>query len=184
MKHVPDAPASEIRSCSECGFVWNALSKIAVASRMSDAVEAFVGVIQRAGANVVLRPTPQRWSILEYGGHLRDVLVSIRERIVLASVLDVPVGTALYRDERIDLGFYAQDAATDVAAELQVVTYLFLKTIATLPEHFEERGLVYSTLTPLEVTIATTTLNAVHECEHHLRDAKEDLSLLDLADGA
>ena len=153
-----------------------------VASRISDAVESFIGVIQRAGPDVVHRRTSQRWSILEYGAHLRDVLLSIRERIILASVLDVPVGTALYRDERIDLGFYAQDAPTDVATELQVVTYLILKTIATLPQRYEERRLVYSDRTPLEVTIGTTMLNALHECEHHLRDAEEDLVLLKTAE--
>ena len=180
---MPEAPFSEIQSCAECGFVWNPLSRITVASRISDAVESFVGVIQRAGPDVDHRPTSDRWSILEYGGHLRDVLLSIRERIVLASVLDVPVGTALYRDERIDLGLYAQDAATDVAVELQVVTYLFLKTFAALPERFEERRLVYSDRTPLEVTIGSTMLHALHECQHHLRDAEENLVLLNSTSG-
>ena len=146
---------------------------------MTAAVESFVEVIHRAGDRVGTRPSERRWSILEYAGHLRDVVLSIRESVVLAAILDVPVGTPIYRDERVDIGFYAQDAASDVSTELQVATYLFLKTVATLPDHFEERGLIYSSQTPLEITIAGAMLTALHECEHHLDDVKEDLRMVD-----
>ena len=85
---------------------------------MSGAVESFVNVMKAAGSDVATRPSEQRWSILEYGGHLRDVILSIRERVVLASVLDVPVGTPIFRDERVDIGFYAEDTAADVAGRV------------------------------------------------------------------
>lgn len=168
----------EAKTCVHCGFSWAPLTRIEIATRMSAAVESFVDVIQRAGVDVGNRPHPQRWSVLEYGGHLRDILLSIRERIVLASILDVPVGTPIFRDERIEIGFYDQDAASDVAVELQVATYLFLKTVATLPAHFEDRRLVYSHRTPDEIAISEAMSNALHECEHHLGDATENLRLL------
>ena len=169
---------SDVSTCDHCGFSWAILTRAKVAARMSATVESFVEVMVSADARVDQRPSEARWSILEYGGHLRDVILSIRERIVLASILDVPMGTPIFRDERIDLGFYAQDAASDVAAELQVATYLFLKTVATLPENYEDRRLVYSTKTPLEITISGAMSNALHECEHHLGDARENLRLL------
>jgi hypothetical protein len=177
---VSSKPADDIQTCAQCGFTWATLSRPEFAHRMSLAVETFVDVIQRAGALVERRPSEGRWSILEYGAHLRDVILSIRERVVLASILEVPVGTPVFRDERVDLGFYAQDAASDVAIELQVITYLFLKTVATLPKHFEDRTLIYSDRTPLEITISATMSNALHECEHHLGDATENLRLLDV----
>jgi hypothetical protein len=171
--------ASDVQTCAQCGFTWSTLARAEFAARMSSSVESFVDVIKKAGPSVRKRPSEERWSILEYGGHLRDVILSIRERIVLASILDVPVGTPIFRDERVDLGFYAQDAASDVLVELQVATYLFLKTVATLPEKFEERKLIYSNRTPLEITISGAMSNALHECEHHLGDATENLHLLD-----
>jgi hypothetical protein len=146
---------------------------------MSASIETFVDVIVKAGAHVDQRPSEGRWSILEYGGHLRDVILSIRERIVLASILEVPTGTPIFRDERVDIGFYAQDAASDVAVELQVATYLFLKTVATLPANYEQRRLIYSPQTPLEITISGAMSNALHECEHHLGDATENLRLVE-----
>jgi hypothetical protein len=172
-------PASEVQTCAHCGFSWATLTRVELATRMSGAVESFVNVMRAAGNDVATRPSEQRWSILEYGGHLRDVILSIRERVVLASVLEVPVGTPIFRDERVDMGFYAEDSAADVAVELQVVTYLLLKTVATLPEHFEDRKLIYSDRTPLEVTISGALSNALHECEHHLGDAFEDLAQLE-----
>jgi hypothetical protein len=178
MKNMSSESTSDVRTCAQCGFSWAPLSRVDLAARTGTAIEAFVALIQRAGVRVDQRPHEERWSVLEYGGHLRDVLLSIRERVVLASILDVPVGTPIFRDERIDLGFYAQDAASDVAVELQVATYLFLKTVATLPENYEDRRLVYSTKTPLEITISGAMSNALHECEHHLADASENLRLL------
>lgn len=178
MNLVTDA-ASDVQTCTQCGFSWATLTRPEIATRMSSSVESFVDVIKRAGPNAGRRPSVERWSILEYGGHLRDVILSVRERIVLASILDVPVGTPIFRDERIDLGFYAQDAASDVLIELQVATYLYLKTVATLPENFETRLFIYSSRTPLEVTISGAMLNALHECEHHLGDVRENLRLLE-----
>ena len=180
MKHVSDA-ASGVQTCAQCGFSWTTLTRAEFAARMSTSIESFVDVFEKAGSSVGRRPSEGRWSILEYGGHVRDVILSVRERIVLASILDVPVGTPIYRDERIAIGFYAQDAASDVLVELQVATYLYLKTVATLPENFEERTMIYSTRTPLEVTISGAMSNALHECEHHLGDAIENLLLLESA---
>ena len=176
---MTNEPTEEIQTCAHCGFSWATLTRAQIATRMNAAVESYVGVIRRAGHEVGSRPDPQRWSTLEYGGHLRDVLLSIRERIVLAAILDVPVGTPIFRDERVEIGFYAQDEASDVAVELQVATYLFLKTVATLPARFEDRRLVYSFRTPLEITISGAMSNALHECEHHLGDATENLRLLE-----
>jgi hypothetical protein len=181
MRLVSNEPAAEVQTCASCGFSWATLSRAQVATRISEAVESFVEVIERSGDEVSRRPSDVRWSILEYGAHLRDVILSIRERVVLAAILDVPTGTPIFRDERVDVGFYTQDAASDVAVELQVVTYLFLKTIATLPPNFEERRLIYSPKTPLEITISGALSNALHECEHHLGDAVENLRLLDVS---
>ena len=178
MNLVSREPASDLQSCAQCGFSWATLARAEFASRMSAAIESFVDVMATAGDAVDQRTSEERWSILEYGGHLRDVILSVRERIVLASILEVPVGTPIFRDERVDIGFYEQDTAPDVAVELQVTTYLFLKTVATLPANYENRRLVYSTKTPLEITISGAVSNVLHECEHHLGDAKEILGLL------
>jgi hypothetical protein len=113
MSLVSVATASESHTCAQCGFSGVPLSRAAIAERISSAVESFIGVERVTGSTSGTRPSEGRWSVLEYGGHLRDVLLSVRERVVLASILDVPAGAPIYRDERTDLGFYAQDTASE-----------------------------------------------------------------------
>ena len=61
----------------------------------------------RSAPNVAsARPTPDRWSILEYGAHVRDVLLVFRDRFVVGVVAEGPELTPMYRDERVDRGMY------------------------------------------------------------------------------
>ena len=165
-------------SCDICGFRWGDVTGD-VGGRLTRASESFVDVVTNAGALVSRRPSPERWSILEYAGHVRDVLISIRERIVLAVVTDRPTGVAMHRDERVDRGLYQCDTVADVSAELAVVTRLFTKTVSSLREEDARRALIYSSASPHEVTVAWAIAQAIHEVEHHLSDIRENLTRLD-----
>ena len=101
--------SSEPHSCPECGFVWDGVSRTEAISGINESVAAFVGVIESAGEMALIRPESLRWSIVEYAAHLRDVFISLRERTILASVVNNPTGQPIYRDERVNLGFYALD---------------------------------------------------------------------------
>lgn len=165
-------------SCDICGFRWDDVTGDVV-GRLTRASESFVDVVTNAGALVSRRPSPERWSILEYAGHLRDVLISIRERIILAVVTDRPTGVAMHRDERVDRGLYRHDTVADVSEELTVVTRLFTKTVSSLREDDTRRALIYSSASPHEVTVAWAIAQAIHEAEHHLGDIRENLTRLD-----
>ncbi len=171
------AESDAVRTCPECGFSWHAIARSEVTERVGRAVSSFLEVMRETGAKSAVRPSKERWSILEYGGHLRDVFLSIRERVILASIVDLPTGTPMCRDERIDLGFYAKDTVEEVINELQMAALLFTKTVKTLPAHFDTRELVYSSRAPLVVTISSTLSSAVHEAEHHLDDASKNLAM-------
>ena len=165
-------------SCPQCGFEWGAVTAQEIPDRLRRATDSFCAVIRDAKEQANERPSPERWSILEYGAHLRDVLISIRERIIAASVQDSPTGAAIYRDERVSLGFYKLDDASHVAHELDALASLFVRTFICLPSGYEERTFVYSPVTPNEVTILWAAAQALHECEHHLDDVRENLDLL------
>ncbi len=165
-------------TCEVCGFEWAGVAAVEVPERVNAAVEAFVRVVKDAGPDVARRPSPERWSILEYAGHLRDVLLVQRERIITASILDTPTGAARYRDDRVNLGFYRLDTPEEVVAELAIAAGLFVKTFSSLPEGYERRELVYSVITPERVTVLWVGAQAVHECEHHLGDVEENAALL------
>lgn len=165
-------------SCPGCGFVWEGVSRSDAVSGINNSIEDFIGVIEVAGEMALVRPEQNRWSIVEYASHLRDVLISIRERSILASIVDEPTGTPIFRDERVNLGFYSLDSLDDAMDELAFAAGLLSKTIATLPEGFENRELKYSPVTPLSVTIKWMAAQAFHEASHHLGDVRENLRLL------
>ena len=165
-------------TCEVCGFNWDGALRDDISPRLIAATEAFVALMTAAGEHVAIRPSPARWSILEYGGHLRDVLISIRERILLAAIVDAPTGVAMNREERISRGYYRFDTSGEVVTELNTLTRLFLRTVASMGADDFERTLTYSGATPHQVTIGWAAAQAVHEAEHHLRDVQENLSSL------
>ena len=161
-----------------CGFRWDSITADELPQRLRLATDAFCEVIRAAGPRAGQRPEPQRWSILEYGAHLRDVLISVRERMISASVTDEPLGAALHREERVTLGFYALDTPDVTARELEVVSGLFTRTFRALPDGFEQRRFTFSAVSPKVVTIMWAGAQALHECEHHLSDVRENLARL------
>jgi len=165
-------------SCEGCGFRWSSITASEIPARTSEATEQFVVVVLSSAPFVNNRPAPDRWSILEYGGHMRDVFMSIRERIVRASIEDDSVGSPIYRDERVDLGFYKFDEPEDVAIELGAMSRLFVKTFEALPPDYEERLFTYSPISNARVTLLWAGSQALHECEHHLGDVRENERLL------
>src|SRR5271169_5815619 len=120
------SPVTGAATCPGCGFVRALVDAETVPDRVSGAVAAVVELIGGAGDLAGRRPAPARWSVLEYGGHLRDVLLSLRERTLLAAIEEHPTGTPIHRDERVDLGFYHLDTRGEVCAELTLACGLYL----------------------------------------------------------
>jgi len=164
-------------SCEGCGFRWGSITPSEIPARTAEATTQFIDVVLSSTAFVGARPSPERWSILEYGAHMRDVFMSIRERIVRASIEDKSVGSPMYRDERVNLGFYKFDQPEDVANELLAMSRLFVKTFEALPPGYENRLFTYSPISNQEVTILWAGAQALHECEHHLGDVRENVRL-------
>ena len=109
---------------------------------------------------------------------MRDVLLAIRDRIILASIVDEPTGTPIYRDQRVSIGLYRLDEPSVIANELAVVSELFVRTLRSLPPGYEQRPLIYSVITQEKVANLWAGAQAVHESEHHLSDVRENLALL------
>lgn len=170
--------ANSAPPCPDCGFEWEGVDVVRAVSGINNAVSAFVGVIERAGEMATVRPEPGRWSIVEYAAHLRDVLLSLRERVITAAIVDTPTGSPIHRDDRVNLGFYSLDSVDDAADELGFAAGLLSKTIAALPDGFENRELVYSPAMPGIVTIGWVAAQGFHEASHHLLDVRNNLEML------
>ena len=69
------------RPCPECGFDAGAFDVESVGTLVRDNAAAWVEVLSGDDDAVRSRPTPDCWSTLEYGAHVRDVFVLFRERL-------------------------------------------------------------------------------------------------------
>jgi hypothetical protein len=65
---------------------------------------------------------PAVWSPLEYCCHLRDVLITQRERVVRVLVEERPTVLPMHREERAVLTRYAEEAPSRVLAQLGAAT--------------------------------------------------------------
>jgi hypothetical protein len=167
-----------VESCEVCGFVWDDVPDDDIAPRVRAGIEMLARLLRNTPDVATRRPTPDRWSMLEYGAHVRDVLLVLRDRFVLGVVVDNPGFTPMYRNERVDLGMYGRDDPVAVAAELEVAAGLLTRLLATLsPEHLD-RTCQYGYPGPSTRTLRWMAAQAVHETEHHLADVEQNLTLV------
>jgi hypothetical protein len=165
-----------IEACEVCGYVWDAVTATDAAVRARASTEAFAALLEAHPEASLVRPSADRWSALEYGCHTRDVLYNLRDRIVLGIVEDNPRPHALHGTPRVDGGLYADDTPASLATDLRAAGELFARTLDRMPRDAFDRPIHYSWPREATRTLRWVASQAVHECEHHLDDARENVS--------
>ena len=164
--------------CDGCGFAWEAVGRDEIGPRTGAGAAAIAALLTSEPERALLRATPPRWSMVEYGAHVRDVLLTVRDRLVIGLVEDDPGFKPLYRDERVDLGLYRADTAAAVAAEVEPAAAMFARLFEAIEPALLERKVEYGFPAPATRTLLWMGQQAVHETEHHLRDIEEGLALV------
>lgn len=156
--------------CGGCGFAWDVISAADVPDRLRTAAAGYRTVLAEPTAALTIRREPTTWSALEYGGHVRDVLFNLRDRIVLGLAEDNPVPHRLFPDLRVDLGLYAHDDAATLAIEITVAAHLLRRTVGALSPAQLDRPIFYAWPVAATRTLLWVAAQALHETEHHLTD--------------
>jgi len=125
-----------------------------------------------------IRPAPDVWSALEYAGHLRDVCLAQRDRVLLALVVDTPSFVPIYRDERAALARYNDDDPRAVADELVMAAELFARLFGRLDSAELARPCLYNYPEPAERDVGWVGRHTLHEAIHHLGDVRRVLDLV------
>lgn len=161
--------------CSECGFDYD-LRRAATACDDIRAGAAEVGALLcNNGGDVRLRARPDVWSPLEYGCHLRDVLLVQRERVLAARRTDgadcVPMG----REERAEHDGYNEQDPAEVARQLADAATLFSNVLARLSAEDWDRTVVYHYPETSARSLRWVAVHTAHELRHHLLDIRRQL---------
>jgi hypothetical protein len=163
-------------SCEQCGFQFD-LAQAEAAGPLILEESHDVSAMLRDGDPVALRARPDRdtWSVLEYGCHLRDVLLVQRERVLLARREDSPDVSAMGRDERVEHDGYDEQLTFDVARQLDDAASLFAHVLSLIEGDTWERTMIYSYPERMQRSLRWVAVHTLHEVRHHKRDIEAQL---------
>ena len=158
------------QECAQCGFVYDLSKAASAGAAIQERVGAAAAVLRDCDVDVRSRRLPAVWSALEYGCHLRDVLLVQRERVLAALRVDRPDYPAMGRDERVVHDGYADQEPIDVARQLADAAQLFGNVLGRLSDDDWDRTLLYHFPETCERSLGWVAVHTLHEAQHHLGD--------------
>lgn len=167
--------AAAIYRCEECGFEYSLGEAPAVAPAIIAGVAEFALTLRDEAVDLRARRKPHVWSPLEYGCHLRDVLLVQRERVLAARRTERPSFDPMGRDERVEHDGYAEQAPKDVARQLTDAAQLFANVLARIGPGEWGRTVMYTYPQRSERSLEWVTVHTLHEVRHHLLDVRRQL---------
>jgi len=167
-----------VERCDECGFDYDATERAEVSVRVRAAAAAIAALLTGAADVAATRPEADRWSVLEYAAHVRDVLITIRDRLVIGLVEDDPGLKPMYRDQRVSFGLYRGDTVDALAPEVVAAAAMLARLFDAIDPDALSRPVQYGFPDPERRTLSWMGRQAVHESEHHLGDMRANVARL------
>ena len=162
--------------CEECGFQYDLAKAPRAGPAIVEGVVEVVGILGGAAAGLRTRREPETWSSLEYGCHLRDVLLVQRERVLAARRMDRPSFHPMGRDERVEHDGYAEQDPGEVARQLADAAHLFANVLSRLGPEEWKRSVMYNYPKLVERSLRWMAVHTEHEVRHHLLDVRRQLA--------
>lgn len=155
--------------CPECGYDSADVDREQVAPMILDNAASWQLVLARS--EVRRRPSPGRWSPLEYACHIRDVFRIYDYRLGLILDTDDPTYPNWDQDKTaIEERYDEQDAAT-VAHELQVAADQIASRFAAVRD--EQWSRTGNRSDGARFTVDTFARYLLHDVVHHIHDVSE-----------
>lgn len=161
--------------CAECGFTYDIHRAQDAGIDVQERVAEVAAILRNKDIDVRARPRPEVWSPLEYGCHLRDVLLVQRERVLMARRANGASCTPMGREERVEHDGYNEQDPTGVAGQLADAATLFGNVLARLTEDDWERTVVYNYPETHERSLRWVAGHTVHDVQHHLLDIRRQV---------
>ena len=164
-----------MEQCSECGFEYDLSLAATAAESISADLAELDPLLRRSDADLRTRREPDTWSPLEYGCHLRDVLLASAKRVLAARRSDRPTFEPMGRDERVDHDGYAEQDPVDVARQLDDAQRLFANVLSRLSPEDWDRSVIYNYPARAERSLRWVAVHTLHEVGHHGLDIRRQL---------
>ncbi len=155
------------RACPECGLDTRSFPRDAVAGMVRVNAAAWQDALARTG-DARRRPSPDRWSALEYGCHVRDVLRLYDHRLLLMLTLDEPQYPDWDQDAAAVADRYTEQDPAVVAAELSEAAEAIARRFDGVSGDQWQRTGIRSD--GAHFTVETFARYFIHDPVHHLFD--------------
>jgi hypothetical protein len=154
------------RRCPECGFNGSGVSHTDVAGRIR--ADAAQWPRRLSAPDARSRPSPEVWSALEYGCHVRDVHRKFNERVEMMLAEDEPRFPNWDQDATAIEDDYGSQDPVVVTSELVDAAAAVADTYDRVPsDAWPRRGLRSN---GSEFTIASIAVYHLHDVVHHAHD--------------
>ena len=156
--------------CDECRFDYYGFARTEIPDRLrASAADHVERLTETPAAFLRERPLPG-WSALEYGCHVRDVLVVQAERIDQAQREDSPEFVPMGRDVRAVATRYNEQDPPTVAGQLTAAADALAFQLESLDDTGWARTGVYSYPERELRDVDWIARHTLHELSHHLTD--------------
>jgi len=165
-----------VSTCGGCGFVYLLDQAAGAGPAITEGSTGIATLLETLPTDAARRRAhPDVWSPLEYGCHVRDVLLVQRERVLTARRTPTPAFEPMGRDERVEHDGYADQAPPAVARQLIDAAQLFANVLSRLSTSDWDRIVVYSYPRRAERSLRWVAVHTEHEVRHHLADVERQL---------
>jgi hypothetical protein len=155
------------RPCPECGLDTRSVAPDAVAGMIRANAAAWPEVLTQVG-DMRQRPSPEKWSPLEYGCHVRDALRLYDERLQLMLTQEGPQYPNWDQDVTAVADRYGEQDPAAVAAEIPAAAETLAARFDSLSaEQWQRTG---HRSDGAHFTVETFARYFVHDPIHHLFD--------------
>jgi len=162
--------------CDECGYQPDALTRRQIAPRIRAVGGAWRETLNRGSVVTQLRDGDDRtWTPLQYGCHVRDVFKLFEERSrEMVKKRKPPTFKDWDQEAAAVKGDYAGQDPAKVAFDLATNAGKYADLLDRLDsDEWEKEG---SRSDGAEFTVESLAKYVLHDVEHHLWDAREQLS--------
>ena len=160
--------------CDGCGFEYDLAGAPGAGNAIIHGVHDLAQIL-RTARDAVPRRESQTWSPLEYGCHVRDVLLVQRERVLAGRRMDCPSFDPMGREERAEHDGYAEQKPPRVANQLTEAAFMFANALARLGPDDWERTVMYNYPSVSERSLRWLAVHTEHEVVHHLLDVRRQV---------
>jgi hypothetical protein len=159
--------------CDECGFDYYDFARHEIPDRLVALAAAHDERLSETPFAYASQHPVEGWSALEYGGHVRDVLVEQRERVSRALVEDepefAPMGGVGREQLAVDRRYNQADPAV-LARQVVAAAEALAALLNSLDDAGWSRTGIYGYPTREARPVDWIGRHTVHELHHHLGD--------------